>query len=139
MLDIFFDCMPRPVTFLTAVRFSPRYTENDPFVMSMVFLACFLFGPLSMLYSWALLTRKRYTHVLGIVVGASTLLMQAIYLLTAYYSGGWTHFKFEGGYWGWRFLFFFSKVFFNIFIANLCIFYNIVKQTTHQYRFICEL
>jgi hypothetical protein len=88
-----------------------RYTESDPFVMSKVFLACFLFGPLSMFYSWALLTRKRYTHVLGIIVGTGTFLMQVLYLLTAYFSGGWTHFKFEGGYWGFRFLFFFSQVF----------------------------
>jgi len=88
-----------------------RYTQNDPLVMSMVFLASFLFGPLSMVYSWALLTRKRYTHVAGIIVGTCTVLMQVVYLLTAYYAGGWTHFKFDGNYWGFRFLFFFYKVF----------------------------
>jgi len=102
-----------------------RYTKSDPFVMSMVFLATFIFGPLSMLYSWALLTRKRYAHILGIVVGACTLMMQVLYLLTAYYTGGWKHFKFDGNYWGFRFLFFFVKV---ILIQGIFMFWIVVFE-----------
>ena len=72
-----------------------RYTSNDPFVISSVYMGALIFGPANFVYAWSLLTRKRYTHVLGLLTSCSVLVTQIFYFSTAmhsssiHFTGGW--------------------------------------------------
>merc|ERR1711871_605789 len=63
-----------------------RYTSNDPFVISSVYMGALIFGPANFVYAWSLLTRKRYTHVLGLLISCSVLVTQIFYFSTAMHS-----------------------------------------------------
>ncbi|GMI15759.1 hypothetical protein TrVE_jg6160 [Triparma verrucosa] len=64
-----------------------RYIVNDPFVLSSVYFGALVLGPSNILYAWSLLTRKRFTHVLGIILSTSVLVTQLFYFSTVLVKG----------------------------------------------------
>jgi hypothetical protein len=63
-------------------KFDDRYTVSDPFIIAYVGVSSCIFGPLALLYGWALVTRKRYAHLLGVILSASEVTLQVVYYIT---------------------------------------------------------
>jgi hypothetical protein len=75
-------------------KIDARYLDSGPFILSQNCFSCFLFGPSCLVYAWALLTRKHYTHVFGVTLSTSILTSQLLYFMTAF-AEDWGFFEFN--------------------------------------------
>ncbi|GMH92118.1 hypothetical protein TL16_g12251 [Triparma laevis f. inornata] len=82
-----------------------RYIINDPYVLSSVYFGALVLGPANILYSWSLLTRKRFTHVLGIMLSTSVIVTQIFYFSTVLVKGSLTFKSGDIGIAIWFFLY----------------------------------
>ena len=88
---IFSDYVSKRDGWITALwralaEIDSRYTSNDPFVISSVYMGALILGPANLMYAWSLLTRKRFTHVLGLLTSCSVLVSQIFYFATAFHQ-----------------------------------------------------
>jgi hypothetical protein len=62
--------------------------------MSSNILTSLAFGPCCLVYAWALLTRKHFTHVFGVTLSTAMIAVQLLFFMTAF-AESWNFFEFD--------------------------------------------